>query len=133
MNKIEKKYNIRVMITMSIYCLLVYVSIHSLKSIGSDWPLWIRALIALSPVVPVAFFCKAYVTYLNECDEMLRRIELEAIGLSTVVVGLLYLSLGFLGRSNIIDLNGITVAVWVFPLLCLFYGASKFIASRRYR
>lgn len=133
MNKIEKKYNIRVFITMSIYCLLVYASIHSLKSIGSDWPLLIRALIALSPVVPVAFFCKAYVTYINECDELIRRIELEAIGLSTVAVGLLYLSLGFLGRSHIIDLDGITVAVWVFPLLCLFYGASKFIASRRYR
>ena len=133
MNPIEKRYNHRVMITMSIYCLLVFTSIYTLKGMASDWPVWIRALMALTPVIPVAFFCKAYVTYLNECDEMLRRIELEAIGLSTVVVGLLYLSLGFLGRSNIIDLDGITVAVWVFPLLCLFYGASKFIAARRYR
>jgi hypothetical protein len=64
---------------------------------------------------------------------LMRRIELEAIGLSTVVVGLLYLSLGFLGRANVITLDGITVAVWAFPLLCGFYGITKWFAAKRYQ
>jgi hypothetical protein len=133
MTRIEKKYNHRVIVTMTIYCVLLFSSTYMLQDIAADWPVWCKALLAVVPVIPVAFFCKAYVTYLNECDELLQRIELEAIGLSTVVVGLLYLSLGFLGRAKIIALDGITVAVWVFPLLCGFYGLTKWLASRRYR
>lgn len=133
MTKTEKKYNHRVFVTMSIYCVLLFASTLALRGFAADWPVWSKAILAIIPVVPVAFFCKAYVTYLNECDELMRRIELEAIGLSTVVVGLLYLSLGFLGRANVIALDGITVAVWVFPLLCGFYGITKWFAARRYQ
>lgn len=133
MNPIEKRYNHRVMVTMAFYCALLFASILALRGFAAGWPIWSKAILAIIPVVPVAYFCKAYVTYLNECDEMLRRIELEAIGLSTVVVGLLFLSLGFLGRAKVISLDGITVAVWVFPLLCGFYGITKWLASRRYR
>lgn len=133
MNPIEKRYNHRVIVTMAFYCALLFASILALRGFAADWPVWSRAMLAIAPVVPVALFCKAYVTYLNECDELMQRIELEAIGLSTVVVGLLYLSMGFLARAQIIALDGITVAVWVFPLLCGFYGLTKWLASRRYR
>lgn len=133
MTQIEKRYNHRVMVTMAIYCVLLFASTYAIRYFAANWPTWLIALLAISPVVPVAFFCKAYVTYLNECDELMQRIELEAIGLSTVVVGLLYLSMGFLARAQVIALDGITVAVWVFPLLCGFYGLTKWLASRRYR
>ena len=133
MTKTEKKYNHRVIVTMTIYCVLLFTSTLLLRDIAAGWPIWSKAILAIIPVVPVAYFCKAYVTYLNECDELMQRIELEAIGLSTVVVGLLYLSMGFLARAQVIALDGITVAVWVFPLLCGFYGLTKWFASRRYR
>ena len=133
MNPVEKRYIGRVIVTMTAYCALLIASILALRGFAADWPVWCRAALAIIPVVPVALFCKAFVTYLNECDELMRRIGLGAIGLSSLVVGLLFLSLGFLGRARIIALDGITVAVWVFPLLCGFYGLTKWIASRRYR
>lgn len=133
MNAAEKRYTRRMIITMSLYCVFLFSSILALRGFAADWPLLAKALLAITPVVPVAYFGKAFVIYLNECDELMRRIELEAIGLSSLVVGLLFLSLGFLGRAGIIALDGITVAVWVFPLLCGFYGATKWFAAKRYQ
>lgn len=133
MNAAEKRYTHRMIITMSLYCVFLFASILALRGFAADWPVLAKALLAVTPVVPVAYFCKAYVRFLNECDELMRRIELEAVGLSSVVVGLLFLSLGFLGRANIIALDGITVAVWVFPLLCGFYGVTKWFAAKRYQ
>lgn len=133
MNPAEKRYNYRIIITMTVYVIMLFGSILILRGFAADWPIAAKALLALSPVVPVAFFGKAFVIYLNECDELMRRIELEAIGLSSLFVGLLFLSLGFLGRAMIIALDGVTVAVWVFPLLCGVYGLTKWLASRRYQ
>jgi hypothetical protein len=133
MNRAEKKYNRRMVLTMSAYVAALFGSILALRGAAADWPLIAKALLAVTPVVPVAYFGKAFVLYLDECDELMRRIELEAVGLSSLVVGLLFLSLGFLGRAKVIALDGVTVAVWVFPLLCGFYGLTKWFAGRRYR
>jgi len=133
MNQAIKRYNRRMLITMSLYVLVLFSSVWILRYLAGDWPFIAKALLAVSPVVPVAFFGKAFVQYLNECDELMRRIELEAIGLSSLIVGLLYLSAGFLGTSNIIELDGNAVAIWVFPLLCGMYGLTKWFAARRYR
>ncbi len=132
-NANERRYTRRLLITMAGYVAVLFGSILLLRNAGSQWPLPVRALIALTPVLPIAFFCRAYVDFLNGCDEMMRRIELEAVGLSSLIVGLLFLSLGFLGRAKILPLDGVAVAVWVFPLLCGFYGVTKWLASRRYQ
>lgn len=133
MNPAEKRYTRRMMITMTAYVIVLFGSILMLRGFAADWPTAAKVLLALSPVVPVAYFGKAFVIYLNECDELMRRIELEAIGLSSLIVGLLFLSLGFVGRAGIIALDGATVAIWVFPLLCGVYGLTKWLASRRYQ
>ncbi len=133
MTAAEKRYTRRTVITMTAYALTLFGSILALRGFAADWPLLAKALLAVAPVVPVAFFGKAFVIYLNECDELMRRIELEAIGLSSLVVGLLFLSLGFIASAKIIVLNGTTVAVWVFPLLCGFYGITKWFAAKRYQ
>lgn len=133
MNAAEKRYTRRIVTTMSLYVAALFGSILLLRGFAADWPSAAKALLAVSPVVPVAFFGKAFVIYLNECDELMQRIELEAIGLSSLIVGLLFLSLGFLGRAKVVALDGVTVAVWVFPLLCGFYGLTKWLAGRRYR
>ena len=133
MNKNDTRYMLQSFITMSIYVAVSYGSKQALLGIAADWPVWAKALLAVAPVVPVALFCKAYVIYLNECDELVRRIELEAIGLSSVLVALLILSLGFLGSAKIVALDSIAIAVWAFPLLCSFYCITRWIAARRYQ
>jgi hypothetical protein len=129
----ESRYTRRLVVAMAVYVVLLFGSILSLKGLAADWPAAVRGLLALLPVLPIAFVGKIFIDYLGECDEMIRRIELEAIGMSSLLVGLLFMAAGFLMQAKVFTLDGGTVAIWVFPLLCGIYGLTKWLAIRRYR
>ena len=84
-------------------------------------------------MIPVIFICRAMVLFVQNCDELERKIELEAIALSCLITGLFFLCLGLLASSKVIYLDGPQVAIWVFPSLCGLYGFIKCFASWRYR
>ena len=133
MSPAESRYTRRLVMAMVLYIALLFGSILGLKSFAAEWPVAARALMALLPVLPIAFVGKIFIDYLGECDEMIRRIELEAVSLSSLIVGLLFLAAGFLMQAGVFTLGGGTVAIWVFPLLCGIYGLTKWLAIRRYR
>ena len=119
---------------MIAYVVVLFASMLILKNIGIEAPIYARALLSLAPVVPIIFVCRALVQFLRSCDELERQIELEAIALSCLFTGLIFLCLGFLASSKLISLgDGALVAIWVFPCLCGLYGVTKCIASWRYR
>lgn len=115
------------------YVVVLFASILILKEIGLAAPVYWRAALALAPLIPIIFVCRAMIRFLQECDELERKIELEAIALSCLFNGLIFLALGFLASAKVIQLDGAIVAIWVFPGLCGLYGATKCIASWRYR
>lgn len=133
MSPAESRYTRRLVVAMAVYVALLFGSILGLKSFAAEWPVAARAVMALLPVLPIAFVGKIFIDYLGECDEMIRRIELEAVSLSSLIVGLLFLAVGFLMQARVFTLSGGTVAIWVFPLLCGIYGLTKWLAIRRYR
>ncbi|MEY3359339.1 MAG: hypothetical protein RI923_599 [Pseudomonadota bacterium] len=133
MSPAESRYTRRLVMAMVLYIALLFGSILGLKSFAAEWPVAVRALMAVLPVLPIAFVGKIFIDYLGECDEMIRRIELEAVSLSSLIVGLLFLAVGFLMQAGVFTLAGGTVAIWVFPLLCGIYGLTKWLAIRRYR
>ena len=133
MTPAESRYTRRLMITMTVYVVLLFAVTLSLKGPAADWPKLLKALLVILPVVPLAYFGKAFITYLGECDEMIRRIELEAIGMSSLLVGLLYMASGFLMQARIFSFDGAVVAIWVLPIMCGCYGLTKWLAIRRYR
>ena len=133
MSPAESRYTRRLVVAMVLYIALLFGSILALKSFAAEWPVAARALMALLPVLPIALVGKIFIDYLGECDEMIRRIELEAVSLSSLIVGLLFLAAGFLMQARVFTLGGGTVAIWVFPLLCGIYGLTKWLAIRRYR
>ena len=111
------------------YVVLVFLSVWLLKRI--DAPA-LRALVALLPVPPVAFALRALARYIRDADELQRRIELEAVSLSTAFVSFAYLTGGFLQAAHVIDIRAADAMLWVFPLTCLAYGVVKVVVSRRY-
>lgn len=129
----ESRYTRRLLVAMSVYIALLFGSILSLKGFAAEWPTTARALLAVLPAAPIAFVGKIFIDYLGECDEMIRRVELEAIGMSSLIIGLLFLAAGFLMQAKVFTLDGGIVAIWVFPLLCGMYGLTKWLAIRRYR
>lgn len=118
---------------MLAYVVVLFSSVYILKNVGSEFPLYLRAALSLAPVIPIVFVCRAMIRFLKDCDELERQIELEAIALSCLITGLVFLCLGFLASAKLIYLNGGMVAIWVFPTLCGLYGLTKCITSWRYR
>lgn len=116
---------------MAAYVLILFGSLFALKLAGL--PQWVRALVALAPVLPVAMVMRAMVRYLREIDELQRRIETEAICIAALAVPMAYFAGGFLQLAKVIDIPAGVAMIWVFPLTMFTYGVAKFAVSRHYR
>jgi uncharacterized membrane protein YhdT len=133
MRTVHRQYIKSIIPAMLAYVAVLFGSVFLLKNAGSEFPVYARAALSLAPVVPIVFVCRAMIRFLQSCDELERKIELEAIAISCLLNGLIFLALGFLASAKIIFLDGGLVAIWVFPALCGLYGLTKCITSWRYR
>jgi hypothetical protein len=114
---------------MVAYLVLVILSMWLLHRVEAPA---LRALVALMPVPPIALAMRAIMRYIRDADELQRRIELEALSISTALVSLGYLTAGFLPKARVIDVPSSVAMIWVFPLVCLSYGVAKVVLGRRY-
>lgn len=96
------------------------------------WPLQkgmspgvLKTALVLSPMLPVAWIIIACVRYILAGDELERRQHLDAIAISAALVGVASMALGFLGAAKILVLDGTLVLLFVYPALCLIYGAIR--------
>ena len=112
------------------YMVALWISLTLLKRVEDEW---LRALVALLPLPPIAFAMRAIVRYIRDTDELQRQIELEAVSIATALVSMLYLAAGFLQAAKVVDIPSSAAMIWVFPLVCLVYGLAKIIVARRYR
>jgi len=115
---------------MAGYLIALVLSLLLLKRIDTEW---LRAIVALLPLPPIAFAVRAIVRYIRDADELQRRIELEAVSIATALVSMAYLGGGFLQSAKVVDIPSSVAMIWVFPLVCLVYGLAKIVVLRRYR
>lgn len=90
-----------------------------------------RAAIALLPMLPVIFVVRALLRLVLASDELERRIQLEAISIASLTVGLLTFSAGFLQAAGLLHLEA--GLLLVLPALFFVYGVASWWARRRYR
>lgn len=93
---------------------------------------WLRVLVALLPALLVLWVMRAFVRYVRDSDELQRRIELESGAVAALLVSAIYLGAGFLQTAKLIDIPARAAMLWVFPMLCLFYGIVRTVNGRRY-
>ena len=79
------------------------------------------------------FALRAVVRLILAGDELQRRIDLEAIAMASVLVGLGTLTLSLLMVADVFQMSGRQAMLWVLPALWLTYGVTKAWLSRRYR
>ena len=115
---------------MLAYALVVIGSVWLLRRING--PDWLRALVALAPVLPIGLALRAIARHIRNIDELQQRIELEAVSIATALVSLGYLAGGFLQLAKVIDVEAGDAMIWVFPLVCFAYGVVKIVVARRY-
>ena len=115
------------------YLATTALSVWLLKDVIADAPTSLRALVSLLPLVPIAYAIREVLRLVRANDELQRRIDLEALAIAALVVGLVCLSLGFLVSAQVFEIKGGTVLVWMFPALSITYLLARIRAQRHYR
>ena len=127
--KLARRYQREVAVAMTIY---VVAMLFWKQLLGMVDAVWLKAVVALLPALMVCWVMRAFVRYVRDSDEMQRRIELESIAISAMLLAAVYLGAGFLQSAKLIQVHATLALIGVFPALCLFYGITKIFVSRRY-
>ncbi len=126
MNKAGRAYVIEFGSAMLAYSAVLIVSVTLIqRDPQAPW----RYVVALAPIVPAFFALLAFIRFLGRMDELQRRIQLEAIGLSFAATGILTFAYGFLEGVGFPKLS----FIWILPLMVMLWGLGLGLASRRYQ
>lgn len=109
--------------------LCIWLLKHPLHDAAIGW----RALVGLLPLLPIALAVRVVVNLVLAGDELQRRIDLEAMAVASITLGLGALTLSLLLIAQVVSLSARQALAWVFPALWLGYAAARLWAARRYR
>lgn len=113
---------------IALYALVLVASILVLNRLDeADGT--VRALIALTPMVPGALVCWSVLRHMRRIDELERRVQFEAIGFAFAATALVTFGYGFLEGVGFPRLS--LFVVW--PLMGGFWIIGGQLAARRYR
>ncbi len=88
-----------------------------------------RFIVAIIPVVPLAYAMMASVNNVQRMDEMQRRIHFEAVVIAILVTGAFTFTYGLLEINELVPrLPMITVA----PIMIASWGIASYFVSRKY-
>ncbi|HEX3624748.1 MAG TPA: hypothetical protein VH280_04905 [Verrucomicrobiae bacterium] len=101
----------------------------------SEWSMWLRALVALSPLLPSLLYVRSIARWICGMDELQQRIQLGACLFATT--GTIFIVLAY----NILSAHGIYLPRlphgldWedTFASVIVLYIFGNFIINRRYR
>ena len=116
------------LLAAAIYMVLV-LAMKPLLDMASQ-PL-LRAAIALLPVVPMVFVVRAMVRKLLGGDELERRMQLEAVSIASISVGLLSFAAASLDMAGVLHFKN--ALEMVLPALLLAYAIALLWIRRRYQ
>lgn len=121
-----RRYGVELTITMTVYCITVFVFTCLLNL---SLPSLLRILIALIPMIPACFVPVVVVRQLRRVDELQRQVQLEALGFAFAGTGVLTFAYGWL------QLVGFPQVSWFFVwvLMGTLWGIGSAWASWRYR
>lgn len=126
MNQYEKRYGRNLLGAVAAYVVLLVISIFLIGRIGeSPW----RFVVALLPMIPLGWGLAAYLRFLDQMDELQRRIQLNAVAFAAGAVGMFTFTLGLLENVGLPSMS----LTWVFPLIIFCWGAAALYQERKYR
>lgn len=128
MRAAQRRYAREILSAMAAYVLLLFASVATLRHVHAV-PL--RVIIVLSPVVPIIFVVRAMVRLVLASDELERRLQLEAISIASMSVGLLSFAAAFLRVAGLLPIDN--ALMLVLPALFGAYGIANWWVRRRFR
>jgi amino acid transporter len=122
-----RRYKIQLTVTMAAYAVVLFAS---LSAIGRFNPHGLAyTLLALAPIVPVAFLIPAIARYFRDSDEMERRIVTESFAIGAGTTAILALTYGFLENAGLPHLS----AWWTWTVVMGASFAARLFLNKRYQ
>lgn len=125
-----KRYYIKSIIPFVIYLILL-LSSASLVALSSSKIL--QAAFALSPLLPIAVIFYYYFLYLAECDELERKIEMDAMAISAMLGLLTGMALLFLLEFKILMLTPSSLLLIMVCAITAGYAFTRWLGMYRFR
>jgi hypothetical protein len=92
-----------------------------------------RALVSIVPLVPMGFSVREVLRLVRAGDELQRRMDLEALAIAAIAVGVGCLTLNLLIRADVVVVTARQATLWVFPALVIAYAIARAWTHRRYQ
>jgi hypothetical protein len=112
------------------YTLALPISITLLLRV--PMPLLLRVAAALLPMLPMVFVVRAIVRHVQRIDELQQRIQIQAIAIASVLVGMLTFGVGFLQNARLLP-SPPWLMLWVLPCMIWTWGLASALIARRFR
>ncbi|MEO8358374.1 MAG: hypothetical protein ABI621_20905 [Chloroflexota bacterium] len=125
--QVFKRYYKEFAISMGAYVIAVIVSNIVLKNF--EFPKAVQIAVVLAPVIPTIFVIVAILRALRDSDELIQRIQLQAVVFSAITTGLITFMYGFLENIGFPHFP----TIWVLPLLFALWGISLGYFNQRYQ
>lgn len=126
MNEACKSFRKEGLLALGLYSVVVAASIWAISKFHlGGW----KIPVAITPVFPALLFVRAFLNFLDRCDELQARIHLQAFAFAFAGTAVLSLTYGFLQNAGFPDANW----VWVWPLMGTLWIIGKMIAKRKYQ
>lgn len=125
-----KRYYVRCIFPFVIYIALL---ISSATLVAQTDSMTLKAVFALSPLLPIAVIFYFYFHYLSECDELERKIEMDAMAISAMSGLLSGFALLLLLDFKIIDVAPKHLMITVVGAITAGYAITRWIGMWRFR
>lgn len=125
-----KRYYIRCIIPFAIYLTLLFGSASLVALTQSNV---LKAIFALSPLLPIAVIFYFYFQYLAECDELERKIEMDAMAISAMLGLLTGMALLFLLEFKILMLTPSSLLLIMVCAITAGYAITRWLGMYRFR
>lgn len=103
-----------------------------LLPIHKDWPVALRAIIALAPIVPALLWARSFLRWVRGMDEMHRRLTQEACLFATVVTLFVVTARDLLDKAGVFQAS-LQSASFPISLVLAFYFVGYTRINRRYK
>lgn len=125
--QVWKRYYREFSLSMGAYAVILILATALLERM--ELSRIMQIILALAPAVPIVFVIAAILRALRDSDELMQRIQLQAVTFSAITTGLITFTYGFLENVGFPRFP----IIWVLPTLFLFWGFGVGYFAKRYQ
>ncbi len=126
-NQVQKRYYKEFALAMGSYVILLILATSLLERLELSRILQI--ILAVVPIVPVIFVIVVILRSLRDSDELIQRIQLQAVVFSAITTGLITFTYGFIENIGFPSFP----TIWILPMTFALWSLSLGYFNRRYQ